>query len=137
MQGRRGRNPPKRLGCNGAPESCRNPLRSRRGGGQGKYFKGQARPGPATFLSLEFLPHFLATQGTAVDASAAEEFYEAGRISRNALELWQALALHGPLPTLETSACLQVGNASRQRTLQEGHAGAAGSAHRHALRRHA
>ena len=26
--------PRKRLGCNRAPESCRNPLRSRRGGGQ-------------------------------------------------------------------------------------------------------
>ena len=71
-------------------------LPKRRRAFYGKYFKGRA-----TFLSLEFLPHFLATEGTAVEASEAEEFYEAGRISRNALELWQALAQHGPLPTLE------------------------------------
>ena len=44
----------------------------------GKYFKGRA-----TFLSLEFLPHFLAAQGTAVEVSDVEEFYEAGRISRS------------------------------------------------------
>jgi hypothetical protein len=62
----------------------------------GKYFKGRG-----TFLSLEFLPHFLATHGTAIEPSEAERFYNAGRISRDALELWQALAKHGPLPTLE------------------------------------
>jgi hypothetical protein len=39
--------------------------------------------------------------GTAVPASAAEEFYDRGRISHDALELWQALAKHGSLPTLE------------------------------------
>ena len=31
----------------------------------------------------------------------AEAIYNAGRISRDALELWQALAKFGPLPTLE------------------------------------
>jgi hypothetical protein len=71
-------------------------LPKRRRAFYGKYFKGRA-----TFLSLQFLPHFLAIQGTAVQASQAEEFYEAGRLSRNAMELWQALAQHGPLPTLE------------------------------------
>jgi hypothetical protein len=62
----------------------------------GKYFKGRG-----TFLSLKFLPHFLAMHGTAVPASAAEEFYDRGRISHDALELWQALVKHGSLPTLE------------------------------------
>src|SRR6267143_6055689 len=62
----------------------------------GKYFKGRG-----TFLSLKFLPHFLAMHGTAVPASAAEEFYDRGRISHDTLELWQALAKHGSLPTLE------------------------------------
>jgi hypothetical protein len=84
----------------------------------GKYFKGRA-----TFLSLEFLPHFLATEGTALDANEAEEFYEAGRITRNALELWQALAQHGPLPTLELRhACkleTQAGNARFKKAMLE------------------
>jgi hypothetical protein len=84
----------------------------------GKFFKGRA-----TFLSLEFLPHFLATEGTALDANEAEEFYEAGRITRNALELWQALAQHGPLPTLELRhACkleTQAGNARFKKAMLE------------------
>jgi hypothetical protein len=75
----------------------------------GKYFKGRG-----SFLSLRFLPYFLALHGTAVAASEAEEFYEAGRISHDALELWQALAKHGPLATLELrNACkmeTQAGN---------------------------
>src|ERR1700686_2627293 len=61
-----------------------------------KYFKGRG-----TFLSLKFLPHFLAMHGTAVEPDAAEAFYRTGRISHDALELWQALGKHGPLPTLE------------------------------------
>ena len=61
-----------------------------------KYFKGRG-----TFLSLGLLPHFVAMHGTAVASSAAEEFYESGRITHDALELWQALAKHGPLATLE------------------------------------
>ena len=62
----------------------------------GKYFKGRG-----TFLSLKFLSHFLAIHGTALEPREAEAFYKTGRISRDALELWQALAKHGPLPTLE------------------------------------
>jgi hypothetical protein len=62
----------------------------------GKYFKSRA-----TFLSLEFLPQFLATHGTAIEPREAEAFYNAGRVSRDGLELWLALAKHGPLPTLE------------------------------------
>ena len=62
----------------------------------GKYFKGRG-----SFISLKFLPQFLATHGTAIEPQKAETFYETGRISRDALELWLALAKHGPLPTLE------------------------------------
>jgi len=61
-----------------------------------KYFKGRG-----SFLSLKFLPHFLAIDGTAVDPGAAAAFYHAGRISHEALELWQALGKLGPLATLE------------------------------------
>jgi hypothetical protein len=62
----------------------------------GKYFKGRG-----SFISLKFLPQFLATHGTAIEPREAETFYEAGRISHDALELWRALAKHGPLATLE------------------------------------
>jgi hypothetical protein len=61
-----------------------------------KYFKGRG-----TFLSLKLLPCFLAMQQTAATPADAEAFYAAGRISRDACELWQALAQHGSLPTLE------------------------------------
>ena len=62
----------------------------------GKYFKGRG-----SFISLKFLPQFLATHGTAIEPQEAETFYETGRISHDALELWRALGKHGPLPTLE------------------------------------
>jgi hypothetical protein len=62
----------------------------------GKYFKGRG-----TFLSLRLLSNFLAMQGSAVTANGAEAFYQSGRISFEALELWQALASHGPMATLE------------------------------------
>ena len=62
----------------------------------GKYFRGRG-----SFLSLQFLPYFLALQGTAVSPSEAEAFYQAGRIGHDPLELWQTLAKHGPLATLE------------------------------------
>jgi len=62
----------------------------------GKYFKGRG-----SFISLKFLPQFLATHGTAIEPREAEAFYKTGRISHDALELWQALRKHGPLPTLE------------------------------------
>src|SRR6266436_1850230 len=62
----------------------------------GKYFKGRG-----SFISLKFLPQFLATHGTAIEPREAEAFYKTGRISHDALELWLALAKHGPLPTLE------------------------------------
>jgi len=84
----------------------------------GKYFKGRG-----SFLSLKFLPYFLALHGTAVAASEAEEFYEAGRIGHDALELWQALAKHGPLATLELRhACkmeTQAGNKRFKKAMLE------------------
>jgi hypothetical protein len=84
----------------------------------GKYFKGRG-----SFLSLKFLPYFLAMHGTAVPASEAEEFYDAGRIGHDALELWQVLAKHGPLPTLELRhACkmeTQAGNKRFKKAMLE------------------
>jgi hypothetical protein len=84
----------------------------------GKYFKYRG-----SFLSLEFLPCFLAIHGTAVPASEAEEFYKAGRIGHDALELWQVLAKHGPLPTLELRhACkmeTQAGNKRFKKAMLE------------------
>jgi hypothetical protein len=62
----------------------------------GKYFKGRG-----TFLSLKFLPQFLAMQESAAEPDEAEAFYQAGRISHDGLELWHTLAKHGALPTLE------------------------------------
>jgi hypothetical protein len=83
-----------------------------------KYFKGRG-----TFLSLQLLPHFLAMHGTAVEPSEAEAFYRAGRISHDALELWQALAKHGQLPTLELRhACkmeTQAGNKRFKKAMLE------------------
>jgi hypothetical protein len=61
-----------------------------------KYFRSRG-----TFLSLKFLPHFLAMHGSAVEPDEAEAFYKAGRISHDALELWQELEKHGALATLE------------------------------------
>jgi hypothetical protein len=61
-----------------------------------KYFRGRG-----TFLSLKLLPYFLATRQSAASPSDAGSFYAEGRISCDACELWQALAQHGPMPTLE------------------------------------
>jgi hypothetical protein len=84
----------------------------------GKYFKSRG-----SFLSLKFLPYFLALHGTAVPASDAEEFYKAGHISHDALELWQALAKHEPLATLELRhACkmeTQAGNKRFKKAMLE------------------
>lgn len=62
----------------------------------GKYFKSRG-----TFLSLESLAFLLATHDTAIPAGNAESLYNSGRISRDALDLWLALAKLGPLATLE------------------------------------
>ena len=62
----------------------------------GKYFKGRG-----TFLSLDCLALLLATEQTAVPSDLAESFYNSGRISADARDLWLALARLGALPTLE------------------------------------
>src|SRR5258708_5137063 len=83
-----------------------------------KYFKRRG-----TFLSLKLLPHFLAMHGTAVESDEAEAFYKTGRISHDALELWQALGKHGTLATLELPhACkmeTQAGNKRFKKAMLE------------------
>ena len=61
-----------------------------------KYFKGRG-----TFISLKLLPHFLAVEESAWDAGDFDRAYSAGRITADARTVWQALAEHGPLATLE------------------------------------
>jgi hypothetical protein len=83
-----------------------------------KYFKGKG-----TFISLNFLPHFLAMHGTAVEPDEAEAFYKTGRISHDALELRQELGKHGALATLELRhACkmeTQAGNKRFKKAMLE------------------
>ena len=83
-----------------------------------KYFRGRG-----TFLSLRSLGLLLAVHETAVTADEAEDFYAAGRISREACELWQALARHGPMATLELRhACrleTQAGNKRFKKAMLE------------------
>lgn len=61
-----------------------------------KYFRGRG-----TLISLQQLPYFLAMRETAVEPGDHENFYADGRISEDARAIWQALATHGPLATLE------------------------------------
>jgi hypothetical protein len=66
-----------------------------------KYFRGRG-----TFISLEMLPHFLAMRDAAATADDHERFYAKGRIRDDARVIWEALAKHGPLATLELrNAC--------------------------------
>jgi hypothetical protein len=62
----------------------------------GKYFRGRG-----SFISLKQLPNFLALQETAIEPGDCDRFYSAGRITENARAVWEALASHGPLATLE------------------------------------
>jgi hypothetical protein len=62
----------------------------------GKYFRGRG-----TFISLEFLPHFLAMRESALAPDEHQRFHAAGRISGEAFAIWEALDKHGPLATLE------------------------------------
>jgi hypothetical protein len=62
----------------------------------GKYFKGRG-----TFISVEFLPRFLAMEQAAVAPGDYAHFYAEGRIHEDARAIWEALAMHGPMPTLE------------------------------------
>jgi hypothetical protein len=84
----------------------------------GKYFKGHG-----TFISLKYLPHFLGMRGSAAAPGDAAGFYAAGRISQDARLIWEALAEHGPLATLELRhACRmesQTGNVRFKKAMLE------------------
>jgi hypothetical protein len=83
-----------------------------------KYFKGRG-----TFISLKLLPHFLAMEESASVAGDFDRAYSAGRITADARTLWQALAEHGPLATLELRhACkfdTQAGNRRYKKAMLE------------------
>jgi hypothetical protein len=61
-----------------------------------KYFRGKG-----TFISRAHLPCFLAMRESAAAPHDHERFYRDGRIHDDARLIWQALAEHGPLATLE------------------------------------
>src|SRR6267378_7631038 len=61
-----------------------------------KYFRTRG-----TFISLKFLPHFLAMCEAAVEPGDHERFYAEGRIHEDARIIWEALREHSPLATLE------------------------------------
>lgn len=61
-----------------------------------KYFKGRG-----TFISLKFLPYFLAMRDAAAAPEDYERFYAAGRVTHDARAIWKSLAELGPLATLE------------------------------------
>jgi hypothetical protein len=61
-----------------------------------KYFRTRG-----TFISLEYLPYFLAMRETAVGPTDHARLYAEGRIRDDARVIWEALAEHGPLATLE------------------------------------
>jgi hypothetical protein len=61
-----------------------------------KYFRARG-----TFISLKYLPHFLAMRDAAVEPGDHERLYAEGRIREDARVVWKALAEHGPLATLE------------------------------------
>lgn len=86
-------------------------------------FYAKVLSGRGTFISLKLLPHFLAMHETAVAPAGHESLYSAGRISHDAHVLWQALAEHGPLPTLELRhACkleTQAGNKRFKKAMLE------------------
>jgi hypothetical protein len=61
-----------------------------------KYFRARG-----TFISLRFLPYFLAMREAAVVPGDHDRFYAEGRIREDARVIWEALAEHGPMATLE------------------------------------
>ena len=61
-----------------------------------KYFRTRG-----TFISLEYLPFFLAMRETAVGPTDHARLYAEGRIRDDARSIWEALADEGPLATLE------------------------------------
>ncbi len=54
-----------------------------------------------TFISREYLPYFLAMREAAIAPDDHRRFYAEGRIRDDARVIWEELAEHGPLATLE------------------------------------
>jgi hypothetical protein len=83
-----------------------------------KYFKTRG-----TFISLKLLPNFLAMRQSAAAPGEAADFYAAGRITSDARAIWEALAKHSPLATLELRhTCkmeTQAGNVRFKRAMLE------------------
>ena len=83
-----------------------------------KYFKLRG-----TFISLQMLPYFLAMRGAPLSLDDHERFYAAGYIRHDARTIWQTLAEHGPLATLELRhACkmeTKAGNVRFKRAMLE------------------
>lgn len=83
-----------------------------------KYFRGRG-----TFISLAQLPNFLAMRDAAVTPDDHERFYSDGRIREDARLVWESLATHGPLATLELrNACkldTKTGNVRFKRAILE------------------
>jgi len=61
-----------------------------------KYLKGRG-----SFISLEMLPYFLAMEESAAAVDDFDRYYEQGRITQDGRTIWEALAAHGPMATLE------------------------------------
>ena len=61
-----------------------------------KYFKARG-----SFLSIAMLPNFISHQESAAAPEDFERFYENGRITHDAKVIWESLAAHGPMATLE------------------------------------
>lgn len=61
-----------------------------------KYFRARG-----TLISLDCAPYFLAMREAAVEPGDHARFYADGRIRDDARVIWEALAEHGPLATLE------------------------------------
>ena len=84
----------------------------------GKYFRSRG-----TFISLKFLPYFLAMRETAIWPQDHGSFYADGRITENGRAIWEALAEHGPLATLELRNVAKMetksGNARFKRAMAE------------------
>jgi len=81
-----------------------------------KYFRGRG-----TLISPAFLPYFLAMREAALVPGDHERFFAAGRIAEDARRIWEALAEHGAMPTLELRyACkmdTKAGNARFKRAI--------------------
>src|SRR5215469_8790511 len=83
-----------------------------------KYFRARG-----SFISLPMLTYFLAMSDVAVSPGDYDRFYSEGRIRYDARLVWEALATHGPLATLELrNACkmdTKAGNARFKRAIAD------------------